>query len=169
MPRIRNDFYDMIMRTPIWGHPVTFAEREPIFEIEYLTDPLNETTTSQPVINCNLKVGEKYRIKKYDVIPPFWNEHTMPKYMGMEVTILEIYPVWSDGSLRIHIKEDQQDVGGWTWRIEDFEPLVKLIPKLVVRDNGHDYDMTEEQKDGYLDVIYKHSKPCRKCIENRRK
>lgn len=66
------------------------------------------------------EVGQKVRVKKYDVRPGYWNMlGEMDKYMGQIVTIKEI-----NGS-GIKILEDvsENNGDGWSWDIENFDPL----------------------------------------------
>lgn len=69
-------------------------------------------------------VGQKYKIKKYKVIPPRWNQDgDMNHWMGKIVTIKYIMVGPTDERL-VRIKEDD---GHWVWREQDFEPIYMEI------------------------------------------
>ena len=80
----------------------------------------NRTYPSGHILDpCELRIGMKVRIRRFDKRPTGWNDKgLMDHWMGQVVTIKDLYG-------NIHIYEDYIDnVGsGWSWNKTDFETI----------------------------------------------
>lgn len=88
-----------------------------------------------------LKVGDKVRVKRYDVRPGYWNpDGEMDKYMGKVVTISCVH----GGD--VHIEEARGENGtdvGWYFEPQDFEPIrFKIGDRVVGNDKASIYSIT---------------------------
>lgn len=81
-----------------------------------------------------LKVGKRYRIKRYTKIPPYWSPD-MKEWAGKEVTISSMYSVgYGEGGPWVYIKEQkarQKDV----FHGRDFEEIECEFNKSIKRFN----------------------------------